>query len=353
MGAGTLRKRNPQPWLALALCAAFVGCQSGPNPAPLSDIPRELTKATLPDYVIEPPDILTINALRVVPRPPYRIEPLDVLAINVTGTFPEQPIAGLFTVEPDGIVSLGFAYGSVSVADMTIPEARKAIEGQLKDVLKAKPQVTVSLAQSRAMQQIRGDHLVRQDGTVGLGTYGSVRVVGLTLEQAKLALEAHLSRYLVRPELALEVGGFNSKVYYVITDYGGSGEQVIRVPITGNETVLDAVSQVNGLSPVSSKKHIWVSRPAPADATCNQVLPVDWEAITQAGSTATNYQIFPGDRVFIKAQPLVTLDTRLARFFSPIERILGVTLLGSGTIHSIAIPLGSTGNGGGGGGGGF
>ena len=31
-----------------------------------------------------------------------------------------------------------------------------------------------------------------------------------------------------------------------------------------------------------------------------QTLSVDWQAITQRGETATNYQILPGDRVYVK-----------------------------------------------------
>ena len=36
------------------------------------------------------------------------------------------------------------------------------------------------------------------------------------------------------------------------------------------------------------------------------------------------------------ALPLVTLDTKLARLFSPIERIFGVTLLGTSSVNQIA-----------------
>ena len=84
----------------------------------------------------------------------------------------------------------------------------------------------------------------------------------------------------------------------MITAGGGLGDNVRRIPITGNETVLDAISAVNGLSQVSSTK-IWIARPAPGGFGCEQIMPVDYEAITRGGLTATNYQIMPGDRVFI------------------------------------------------------
>ena len=59
------------------------------------------------------------------------------------------------------------------------------------------------------------------------------------------------------------------------------------------------------------------------------------ELITQHGITATNYQLMPGDRVYVKAQKLVHIDTALTRIISPIERLLGVTLLGANTVNQI------------------
>src|SRR5205085_2363489 len=142
-------------------------------------------------------------------------------------------------------------------------------------------------------QPIRGQHLVRPDGTVGMGIYGSVYVAGLTLDQSKDVI-AQLVGTRVRDfdprNLSVDVLAYNSKVYYVITDGGGYGEQVYRFPITGNETVLDAVSQIYGLPPQASKKRVWVARPLLMAPGCNgqQVLPVNWCAITHLGLTDTN-----------------------------------------------------------------
>ena len=91
--------------------------------APHGPIPRELCKVVLPSYIIEPPDVLTIDAVRAVPRPPYHLRNSDVLVIQVQGTLPEEPIAGMFVVEPGGVVRLGPAYGAVIVAGMTVEEA--------------------------------------------------------------------------------------------------------------------------------------------------------------------------------------------------------------------------------------
>jgi polysaccharide biosynthesis/export protein len=328
-----------RPWVLLIICLLATGCHSfglrkqQTIPLPPVDVPRELSKVALPEYVIEPPDILLIEVSRMVPRDVQRIGPLDILLIQATNTLRDQPISGPFVVGSDGTVNLGAAYRSVQVAGMTAPEAQKAIEGHLRQFLNA-PVVTVSTFQSSSKQPISGEYLVGPDGTVNLGVYGRVFITGCTVQMARQRIEAHLSRVLLAPEVSVDVSGYNSKMYYIITEGGGFGDGVNRFPVTGNETVLDAISQINGLSQVSSKK-IWISRPAPQAVGCDQVLPVDWVAITKGGSTATNYQIMPGDRIFVAEDHLVAFDTGLGKLLAPMERIFGFTLLGTTTVQTI------------------
>jgi hypothetical protein len=155
------------------------------------------------------------------------------------------------------------------------------------------------------------------------------------------------------PEVSVDVFSYNSKVYYVIFDGGGYGQDLIKLPITGNETVLDALSnpQVAGLPAFSSTKHIWIARPNPETGACDQILPVNWRAITAGGAANTNYQILPGDRVYVKADTLISIDNFVAKAISPFERMFGFTLLGGQTIGVLHNPYGAlTGASGGGGG---
>ena len=294
---------------------------------------KELAKVSLPPYVIEPPDILLVDALRVVPKPPFRVQSFDVLQVMVEGTLLDQPINGLFAVEPGGMVDLGPAYGKVSVGGLSLDEAQDAVFRHLKRVLR-EPQVSLTLAQAAGQQQIAGEHLVGPDGTVNLGTYGSVPVTGLTLQEAKAAIETHLAEFLEAPLVSVDVYSYNSKVYYVITEGAGYGDNVARFPVTGNETVLDAIAGINGLSRLSSKD-VWIARPAPSSMGCDQILPVDIEAIMKGGATATNYQLLPGDRVFIAQDHMVAFDSLVGRMTAPFERIFGFTLLGTSTVQQI------------------
>jgi len=302
-------------------------------------LPRELQKVTMPEYMIEPPDILRIDLLRVTPPPGYKIEAGDILFLQITYPGQTEPFAGEVLVGPDGQINLGTTYGGVvKVSGLTVEQARDAVERQALAANVKNPKAQVSLTQSRALAQIRGEYLVRPDGSVGLGTYGSVRLVGQTLTQARATVEKHLAQFLTNPEVSVDVAAYNSKIYYVIYDGGGRGQQVVRLPITGNDTVLDAVSQLNGLSPVSSQHHIWVARPSPSNVGTELVLPVDWHGITETAQTSTNYQLMPGDRLYVKAHTLITVDNWLAMLISPVERVFGVALLGQTSVQTLRHP---------------
>ena len=284
-----------------------------PEPGPL---PVELAPSSHPPYTVGPPDILYIDSLRLIPRPPYRIQPLEQLADH----------RHKHTAQPAHCRHLHRLAGRHrqsrlrlrhrAVAYLTVDEAENEFRRHLGTILH-NPQVSITLMQYRGLQQTRGQHLVRQDGTIGLGTYGSVYVAGLTLGQIKCVVENHLSKYFLNPQISVDVAAYNSKVYYVILDGGGFGQAVYKLPITGNETVLDAIANVQGLPPIASKRRIWVARPAPCGNECSQVLPVDWRAITEGGQTCTNYQIFPGDRIFVHADRLIAIDNWLSKVLAP------------------------------------
>ena len=178
-----------------------------------------------------------------------------------------------------------------------------------------------------------GQYLVGPDGTINLRQYGVVPVAGKTVTEARMAVENHLRQFLDSPQVSVEVVAYNSKVYYVVTQGAGLGDSVRRLPVTGSETVLDAISNIGGLSQVTSKK-MWIARPAPHQFGCQQILPIDWDGIAQGARTETNYQLLPGDRLFIAEDELLTFTNAVSKVTAPIERIAGIASLGSSTIRS-------------------
>lgn len=296
-------------------------------------VPRELDKATVPMYRIEPPDILSIDVAQSVSPLSHPLQPGDAVGLMVLGTFPNEPIAGEFLIGAQGTIDLGFSYGTVEVAGQSVGEAIPLIESHLRRQLR-NPQVSLSRLHLPEMQRIAGEHVVGPDGTVTLGQYGSVAVVGLTLDEVRCAIAEHLSAYFANPQVSVSVYAYNSKAYYIVTQGGGLGDSLVRLPYTGNETVLDALSQINGLSYVSSSR-MWLARPNRESGASMQI-PIDWEGITQRADVETNYQLLPGDRLYIAQNRLVAFDSAISRLTSPLERILGFTLLGTGTASRLS-----------------
>ena len=59
----------------------------------LKNPPTEANKVTLPDYVIEPPDMLSIEGIRLIPKAPAKLKAQDIVQIVVAGTPKDAPIA--------------------------------------------------------------------------------------------------------------------------------------------------------------------------------------------------------------------------------------------------------------------
>ncbi|MFO0846684.1 MAG: sigma-70 family RNA polymerase sigma factor [Gemmataceae bacterium] len=144
--------------------------------------------------------------------------------------------------------------------------------------------------------------LVRPDGTITLASGGVIHVAGLTIEEARRAIADHLSAKVAgfdREKLRIDWMNY-SKFYHLVFDGDGGSEQVAKMSCFGNETILDAVNRIPGMPAAASLKKVWISRPGPGGKP-ETILPVDWHGLSQRGETATNYQLLPGDRVYVKS----------------------------------------------------
>ena len=283
---------------------------------PDGSVPTELHKVVLPRYVIEPPDVLLVTVL--LPPETHLKQPRGAEDTGKMGP-----------VGPPAPAAMPAVPGAVPAPPN--PAAGAAPAALPDDALKY---YSAPLTPS----PIDGNHLVQMDGTIDLGIYGSVQVAGLTIDQARERVRAFVAqvsdRKLDQIQVRVSVAFYNSKVYYIITDGAGYGEQVYPLPITGSETVLDAIGRVGGLPQVSSKRDIWIARRSQSGGS-DQILPVCWDEITKQGIVRTNYQVLPGDRIYVQAQKIVSFDNALAKVLQPIERVLGIVLLGSETVNSI------------------
>jgi polysaccharide export outer membrane protein len=147
------------------------------------------------------------------------------------------------------------------------------------------------------------DQTIFPDGTIDLGVYGRPVVAGKTQE----AIAAEVQQLINAKEktkepvrVTVRILGRNSKVYYVLGEVNAPN----AFPINGRETVLDAIITAGGLTKKASEQNIVLSRPTPPDG-CRMVYPVCYTNIVQLGDTSTNYQLHPGDRIYVPGKGLL------------------------------------------------
>ena len=144
------------------------------------------------------------------------------------------------------------------------------------------------------------DQTVLADGTIDLGKYGRLIVAGKSVEQIETDVEATIRADDKRPApVNVRLVNPTSAVYYVLGEVNSPGS----FPVIGRETVLDAILAAGGLSDKASPCDIILSRPSPP-GSCRIVLPICYRQIVQLGDTSTNYQIMPGDRVYVATRSL-------------------------------------------------
>lgn len=223
-----------------------------------------------------------------------RIGLLGVLVFALTGC---SSSGGTFTLFPTGdflLKSTKFVRRSVP-RQLPLPrELEKTVLPeyilQPGDVLAVEPTALDSPLRFAA------DQTILADGTIDLGRFGRMIVAGKTIERIEAEITATLRRE--QPDVPADVNvrlvSPQSAVYYVLGEVSSPGS----FPLIGRETVLDAIVAAGGLGDRASPCNIILSRPTEPSG-CRIVLPVCYRQIVQMGDTTTNYQIMPGDRVYV------------------------------------------------------
>lgn len=241
-------------------------------------IPKELAKQPLDTYIIEMGDTLLIEPVK----------------FDATIRLPGDQV-----VKPDGYISLG-EFGRLFVVDKSIEqvqlEAEAIVESHLRKDLERqyfaelkmnpKPLGTENLDNARPDNEALSDP---QDDDL-------------------VELEKRIAEAIVQNEISVRLVNWDSKRIYVLGEVNSPGS----FTYTGNQTVLDALIEAGGLSSRANPHQIIVSRPTSCNS-CRIVMKICHDQIVQLGDASTNYQLHPGDRVFV---PSLTFREDLRRTLS-------------------------------------
>ena len=200
---------------------------------------------------------------RLVSLGNYVVEPPDLIIVEVLEALPGRPISGERPVRPDGRISLGF-YGDVYVAGLSLPEIKEKIIGRLQKYL-----------EDSALD------LIQQDDT------GKPKIDDKTKQPV-------MNEPKDSATVFVDVAKSNSKFFYVLGAVAVTG----RLPVTGKETILDAVSKVGGLTQDADHKNVFLYRPDFHGGPL-QSMRVDINQIMMGDDLSTNYQLLNKDRLVV------------------------------------------------------
>ncbi len=234
------------------------------------ELPRELAEQPLDQYLVEIGDVLLV----------------EPVSFDATVRLPGDQV-----VKPDGTISLG-EFGPYFAVSKTVVQIQQEIQGMIDAEL--------AWRRKREAEPDPEDRLENPDAT---------RAV-TELDDARRAEELRNEQQANR--ISVRLINWDSKQIYVLGEVNSPGS----FQYTGNQTVLDALVLAGGTTGRANKHRIIVARPTPNDS-CRIVLRACYDQIVQLGDTSTNYQLLPGDRVFV---PSLTFWEDVERSLNPSAR---------------------------------
>ena len=307
------------------------------KPSPQNDLSDPAKRKALIDKMIAEYD-LTPHPVAAIPDnpPPHEgalisvqhvIEPSDLILVEVMDALPGRPISGERLVRPDGTIAVSF-YGDIQVRGMSLPQVKVAVIKNLRNFLTDEQLGLVELIDGSE------HHPMDEDGPFGPLPPGPAnnpfeppnRSTGprqkVSPEPAFDEAENASARFKVIPPekstlVYVDVTAYNGKNYYVAGDVMVPG----KLPYTGHETVLDVLNYAGGLTPTADPKAIRLVRPGTSGRPA-RIYNVDLEAIEQRGDAKANYQLFPGDRLYVGRDDVVKKTVELDRLAAPIDTVV-------------------------------
>jgi protein involved in polysaccharide export with SLBB domain len=134
---------------------------------------------------------------------------------------------------------------------------------------------------------------VRPDGKIQLSLVGEFPIAGMTPEQAGAELKKAYTRELKNPDLAVIVKTFGASAVVV----QGEVRTPAQIPLIGNATLLQVISQAGSFLPTADIRNVTVVRHSTGGKPL--VTVVNLQDALKGVDPANDIPMLPGDVVFV------------------------------------------------------
>jgi polysaccharide export outer membrane protein len=158
---------------------------------------------------------------------------------------------------------------------------------------------------------------VGADGRIDLDNHGQPRVEGRTAPEVARAIADTLA--LPPEKVQVRIAAFKSQCLYLFGEVNGMQRSV---PYRGEETVLDLLQRVGGITHGAAPEEVYVVRSRVSEGQRPEVFHVDLRAIVEKHDSKTNVRLQPFDQVHVAATRRARLEKCLPPWLRPMYHAL-------------------------------
>ena len=165
-------------------------------------------------------------------------------------------------------------------------------------------------------KEFAGHYLVEPDGRINLGRYGRLRVEERTLGEIARQLGQAIG---VSPaSVRVRVAEYRSQQLVLLGQVIGWQRSI---PYQGQETVLDLLQRVGGITPEAAPQEVFVVR-AHLGGGRPEVFHVKLDAIVLSKNDATNIRLLPSDHVYVGETRQARIEKCIPHWLRPMYQQL-------------------------------
>jgi polysaccharide export outer membrane protein len=167
----------------------------------------------------------------------------------------------------------------------------KAAQGLPQDdhpyILGAEDQIAILVYGS---PEFSGSHMIRPDGKITMPFIGDIVAAGQAPSELGTAVKEKLKKYIVDPDVSVQVNAINSKRFYIQGEVGRTGAFPLLVPTK----VLEALVNAGGFKDFANQKKIVVMR------LTGERLNFNYKEVIKGKKMDQNIYLKPGDIIIVK-----------------------------------------------------
>ena len=167
----------------------------------------------------------------------------------------------------------------------------KAAQGLPQDdhpfILGAEDQISVTIYNS---PEFSGGHMIRPDGKITIPFIGDIVAAGLAPSELGAVIKDKLKKYIVEPDVSVQVMAINSKRFYIQGEVNKPGQYTLLVPTH----VLEALVNAGGFKDFANQKKIVIMR------LTGERLNFNYKDVIRGKKMDQNIYLKPGDIIIVK-----------------------------------------------------